>query len=147
MDRKGYTLVELLVVIGIISILALIGIPAYVGQQTRAARTEAFTNLENLRLLEEQFFADNGSYAPSRGVAGANQPGNDALIRAAGGLPRFSPASGHSYSYEIRQNANFTSQAAGSTATPCFLAIATGNTGSRVAGDSFMIDCNNNRNF
>ncbi len=147
MDRKGYTLIELLIVLVIISILALIGIPAYLGQQKRAARTEAYTNLENLRLLEEQFFADNGSYAPSRGVAGADQPGNDALIRAAGGLPRFNPASGHSYSYEIRNNANVTSQAAGSTATPCFLAIATGNAGTRVAGDSFMIDCNNDRNF
>ncbi|GAB4419577.1 MAG: hypothetical protein OHK0032_15490 [Thermodesulfovibrionales bacterium] len=31
--------------------------------------------------------------------------------------------------------------------TPCFTAIATGNTGTRVAGDVFAIDCNNNKNF
>ena len=149
MNKRGYTLIELLVTVAIIGILATIAIPAYIGQQQRAARTEAYTNLESLRLLEEQFFAENGTYAPTRGVAGANQPGNDALIRAAGGLPRFNPAAGHSYSYQIRQNANITSQAAGSVsaATPCFLAIATGNTGTRVEGDVFMVDCNNARNF
>jgi prepilin-type N-terminal cleavage/methylation domain-containing protein len=148
MNKKGFTLIELMIVVAIIGILAMVGIPTYLGQQKRAARTEGYTNLENLRLLEEQFFADNGTYAPNAGVAGANQPGNDALIRAAGVLPRFNPATGHSYSYQIRQNANITSQVAGSTApTPCFLAIATGNTGTRVAGDSLMIDCNNNRNF
>ena len=62
MDRKGFTLVELIIVVTIIGILAMIAIPAYVGQQKRAARTEAYANLENLRLLEEQFFAENGCY-------------------------------------------------------------------------------------
>jgi hypothetical protein len=33
----------------------MIAIPAYVGQQKNAARTEAYSNLQNLRLLEEQF--------------------------------------------------------------------------------------------
>ncbi|MBE0428206.1 MAG: hypothetical protein IBX72_16420 [Nitrospirae bacterium] len=31
--------------------------------------------------------------------------------------------------------------------TPCFIATATGVAGTRVAGDVFAIDCNNNRNF
>ncbi len=51
MKSKGFTLIELLVVIAIISILALIAVPTYVGQQKRAVRTEAYSNLENLRLL------------------------------------------------------------------------------------------------
>ncbi len=157
MNKKGFTLTELLIVVAIIGILAMIAIPTYTGQQLRAARTEAYTNLQTLRLLEEQFFAENGAYALTKGVAGADQLGNDALIRAvgglpvgglpAGGLPGFNPGSGLSFSYQIRRNASLTSTGAESTATPCFLAIATGNTGTRVVGDSFMIDCNNNRNF
>ncbi len=62
MDKKGVTLIELIIVVAIIGILAMIAIPGYIGQQKRAARTEAYSNLENLRLLEEQYFAENGCY-------------------------------------------------------------------------------------
>ena len=63
MNKKGLTLIEILIVVAIIGILAAVAIPGYVGQQRRAARSEASTNLQNLRLLLEQKFADQGSYA------------------------------------------------------------------------------------
>ena len=55
----------MLIVVAIIGILAMIAIPAYVGQQKSAERTEAYTNLQNLRMLQEQYFAENGEYAPN----------------------------------------------------------------------------------
>ena len=143
MDKRGFTLTELLIVVAIIGVLAAVAIPTYVGQQKRAARTEAYTNLQNLRLLEEQYFAENGQYAPTKGDAGADKPGNVALIQATTVLPGFKPGSDLSFSYRIEQNVKLDSSAQ----TPCFRATATGNTGTRVAGDSFMIDCNNNKNF
>jgi prepilin-type N-terminal cleavage/methylation domain-containing protein len=64
LNEKGFTLIELLIVVMIIGILAAIGVPAYIGQQKNAARTEAYTNLQNLAILEAQFFADKGRYSP-----------------------------------------------------------------------------------
>jgi prepilin-type N-terminal cleavage/methylation domain-containing protein len=71
MSKKGFSLIELIITVAIIGILAAIAIPAYVGQQARAARTEAYTNLQNLRLVEEQFFAERGYYSPCNTAAQA----------------------------------------------------------------------------
>lgn len=158
MNKKGFTLIELMITVAIIGILAAIAIPGYIGQQRRAARTEAYTNLESLRLLEEQFFAENGCYQPlvagvcppaasSIGAAGSTQAIRDAnlpLIQAV--LPRFRPGAGTIYSYRIEQNLAGVA-AVGVAQAQCFRAIATGVDSTRVAGDSFIIDCNNNRNF
>ena len=143
MDKKGVTLIELIIVVAIIGILAMIAVPSYLGQQKRAARTEAYSNLQNLRLLEEQYFAENGAYTASAA--------NVAAIQAL--LPGFRPGTGLSFDYAITQNVALTPPVAvpygGATVaqTPCFIATAAGVAGSRVAGDVFAIDCNNNRNF
>jgi prepilin-type N-terminal cleavage/methylation domain-containing protein len=148
MNKKGFTLIELLIVVAIIGILAMIGIPAYVGQQKNAARSEAYTNLQNLRLLEEQFYAENSAYTASIGNCAPDKD-NIAAIQVATALPGFKPGNGLSYSYCIVQNFQITNTSSLNTAaqTPCFVAYAYGNTTSRVVGDVFAIDCNNNRNF
>ena len=83
MDKKGVTLIELIIVVAIIGILAMIAVPAYIGQQKNAARTEAYGNLQNLRLLEEQFFAENGRYTITLGTCAAGNPGNIIQYRLA----------------------------------------------------------------
>lgn len=144
MNNRGVTIIELLIVIAIMGILAMIVIPGYIGQQTRAARAEAFTNLESLRLLEEQFFAENGAYTASiPAAAGACAANNNNIAAIQVSLSGFQPGTGLSYSYCIEQNIAL----GGGAQTPCFRASAFGNTGSRVAGDTFRIDCNNNKNF
>ncbi len=161
MNKKGFSLIELLIVIAIIGILATIGIPAYIGQQKRAARTEAYTNLQNLSLLEAQLFADNGCYYKTGGpppVCTDNQTvTGTANIQVF--LPGFKPGTGTSFTYAVSINSGIGLPTpvpfpyAGTTAnlpsatTPCFIATATGNANSRVTGDVFAIDCNNNKNF
>jgi prepilin-type N-terminal cleavage/methylation domain-containing protein len=140
LKNRGLTLVELIIVLAIIGILAVIAIPGYIGQQRRAARAEAYTNLESLRLLEEQFFAENADYTAPLGTCAANND-NIAAIQAV--LPGFQPGSGLSFSYCIEQNMDFD----GNAQPSCFRASAFGNTGTRVENDTFRIDCNNNKNF
>ncbi len=66
-NKNGFTLIELLLVIAILAILAAIAIPTYLGERTKAARTEAQTNLTSLRLILEQYYAENGCYYKSGG--------------------------------------------------------------------------------
>ncbi len=153
MNKQGFTLIELLITIAIIGILAGVAVTAYVGTTKKAARSEAYSNLESIRLLEEQVYADNADYAP---IGGGTRTGTAAIQ---GVLPRFRPGDSTNFAYEIIAAAGVCLATpvavpyAGATAalvpatTPCFIATATGVANSRVTGDVFAIDCNNNRNF
>jgi prepilin-type N-terminal cleavage/methylation domain-containing protein len=141
MDKRGVTLIELLIVVAIIGILAMIAVPAYIGQQKAAARTEAYSNLDNLRLLEEQYFAENGCYYKSGANCANSNITGVSNIQAF--LPGFKPGNEASVNFSYNLSVYTTS---GSTAA-AFRGTATGKSGTRVSGDTFWIDSNNNRNF
>lgn len=60
--QRGFTLIELMIVVLVMGILAAIAIPAYQKYITRAARTKATQGLMNLAGLEERFFYSNNTY-------------------------------------------------------------------------------------
>jgi len=62
MNKKGLTLIELLIVMVIVAILAAIAVPMYTGYMTRARRADAKTSLEQLRAAQEMRRAEYGSY-------------------------------------------------------------------------------------
>jgi type IV pilus assembly protein PilE len=61
-NRKGFTLVELMVVVAIIAILAAIAIPIYMNYVRRGKQIEAKTLLMALKVEEEQYRAENNCY-------------------------------------------------------------------------------------
>lgn len=60
--QKGFTLVELMVVVAIIGILSAVAMPAYTDYVTRGKIPDATSNLAAKRVQLEQFFQDNRTY-------------------------------------------------------------------------------------
>jgi len=60
--QKGFTLIELMLVVAIIGLLASVAYPAYQDYVTRGKIAEATAELASKRVLMEQWFQDNRTY-------------------------------------------------------------------------------------
>jgi type IV pilus assembly protein PilA len=60
---RGFTLVELAVVIVLIGALAAFGMPRFINSVERSKASEAFRYLETVRAAQDHYFEQNGVYA------------------------------------------------------------------------------------
>ena len=70
MGKKGFTLLELMVVVAIIGILAGIAIPYYLQFVMKARQSEAKINLSNIAVAEISYFAEKNSWGPDFSIIG-----------------------------------------------------------------------------
>jgi type IV pilus assembly protein PilA len=69
--QKGFTLIELMIVVAIIGILAAVAIPAYGDYTARAQAAEAFTLLDGLKTPLTELYTSSGGFAiDSTGASG-----------------------------------------------------------------------------
>ena len=60
--QKGFTLIELMIVVAIIGILAAIAIPNFLQYQMKSRQSEAKTNLQAIKTSEVAFQSERGCY-------------------------------------------------------------------------------------
>jgi len=66
--EKGFTLIELMIVVSIVSILAMIAYPSYAAYIQRARLAEARSQLMDARAKLEQYYQDNRQYTNADGT-------------------------------------------------------------------------------
>lgn len=65
---KGFTLIELMIVVAIIGILAAIAIPNFLRYQAKTKQSEAKTNLGSIFTSQVTYFGENDTYAGAIGA-------------------------------------------------------------------------------
>ncbi|MEO8631312.1 MAG: type IV pilin protein [Betaproteobacteria bacterium] len=111
MQRRGFTLVEMVIVVAIVGILAAIAFPSYQNSVRKTRRTNAEADLVQLSQFMERIYTENGSY--SRGGASPALPFT------------VSPQDGSTSFYSLALTAN-TGNAFTLTATPIGSQISDG---------------------
>ncbi|ENX7424414.1 prepilin-type N-terminal cleavage/methylation domain-containing protein, partial [Neisseria gonorrhoeae] len=73
--QKGFTLIELMIVIAIVGILAAVALPAYQDYTARAQVSEAILLAEGQKSAVTEYYLNHGIWPKDNGDAGVASPG------------------------------------------------------------------------
>ena len=120
MHQRGFTLVEIMVVLAIVMTLAAIAMPSYTENINRSKRAEAKAQLLEAAQFMQRFYSQNDSYAQTR--AGVAMAVPDALAR----VPRTAAEGSQNYTISF---------ATPGPTTATFILQAAPRVGGSMAGD------------
>lgn len=137
--ESGFTLVELMIVVGIIGLIAAVAVPSFLSYQARSRRSEAYVNLASLARAYKSYYAEAGVFpdmltVASKGTLPDADPSTTKLPWDTD-TSNFFDIVGWSvegavfYTYDVVSD-----QGACNTCTQCFTATAHGD----VDGDTFL---------
>jgi type IV pilus assembly protein PilA len=115
--HKGFTLIELMIVVAIIGILAALAIPNFIRFQARSKQSEVKANLKSLFTAERSYYQEHDTYTE--------------CIRKMG----FNPERGNRYRYSVDQGADV--EACNGVEQRATAAGVTTNADSQVQADTF----------
>ncbi|HFA1819444.1 TPA: pilin, partial [Neisseria gonorrhoeae] len=75
--QKGFTLIELMIVIAIVGILAAVALPAYQDYTARAQVSEAILLAEGQKSAVTEYYLNNGEWPENNASAGVASPPSD----------------------------------------------------------------------
>ena len=75
-NSKGFTLIEILIVVAIIGIITIIAFPSYQENILKAKRTDGRAALMKIMQAQERFFAENMTYSADLTDLGYNTSGS-----------------------------------------------------------------------
>jgi type IV pilus assembly protein PilE len=74
-SHKGFSLIELMIVVAIVGLLAAVAYPAYQDNARKSRRSDAMIALTRAAALQEKMYMDNNSYTNSiNDIGGASSP-------------------------------------------------------------------------
>ena len=109
LSSKGFSLIELMIVVVVIGILAAVTIPAYFNHIMRARQADAYHNMLDIKAAQEMYYSLNNTYEGPSSLEGASS-----TFRA---LLNFSYSDTTYYAYSISDTAGggYTALATGSS--------------------------------
>ena len=76
-SSRGFTLIELMITVGVVAIIASIAYPSYASYSRRAKRTDATAALLRVAVAQEKFYVQNNTYTGTLGTGGLNITGTE----------------------------------------------------------------------